>query len=140
MQRAIDQLLRQPEGRHLEFKRAEADPRKVVRTVCAFANTAVGHVVIGVADDGQVLGVPHAASLEERYASVISDSIEPQLVVDLQRLRVGSQELLIIKVPCASILTSRYLLIASRSHAVDCVVCQVFELVPRLIVCATEGS
>ena len=31
MQRAIDHLLRQPGGRHLEFKRAEADPRFVAQ-------------------------------------------------------------------------------------------------------------
>ena len=86
MQRAIDHLLRQPEGRHLEFKRAEADPRKVARTICGFANTAGGHVVIGVADDKQILGIPSAAGLEEQYASVISDSIEPQLIVDFTAL------------------------------------------------------
>ena len=91
MQRTIDQLLRQPEGRTLEFKRAEADPGKVIKSICAFANTAGGHVVIGVGDDREVRGVPDAAGLEERYASVITDRIMPQLVVDLQMITVDAR-------------------------------------------------
>ena len=62
MQRTIDQLLRQPEGRTLEFKRAEADPGKVVKSICAFANTAGGHVVIGVGDDREVRDSPPTES------------------------------------------------------------------------------
>jgi hypothetical protein len=44
------------ESRTLEFKKTLAEMREIVETVCAFANTRGGRVLIGVDDSGQVLG------------------------------------------------------------------------------------
>jgi predicted HTH transcriptional regulator len=52
----IAQLIPQPEGKQLEFKRDLSSPQPIMKTLTAFANTAGGRLIIGVADDGQVLG------------------------------------------------------------------------------------
>ncbi len=79
------ETLKQPEGKTLEFKRDLSSPAGVLRTIVAFANTAGGTLLIGV-DDGirNVRGVPEPLDLEERLASLISDSILPRLVPDLE--------------------------------------------------------
>ena len=55
----VRQLIAQGEGTRVEFKRAEQDvPASLYETVCAFLNKEGGAILLGVADDGEVLGVP----------------------------------------------------------------------------------
>lgn len=73
------ETLRSPEGKTLEFKRDLSSPDPFKRTVVAFANTAGGTILVGVEDKtGYVRGVEEPLSLEERVASLISDSISPE--------------------------------------------------------------
>ena len=44
------ELLKQPEGKTLEFKRDLSSPDGVLRSIIAFANTAGGTLLIGVED------------------------------------------------------------------------------------------
>lgn len=46
----ISELLSQPEGKTLEFKRDLSSPRNILKTLTAFANTAGGVVLIGIED------------------------------------------------------------------------------------------
>lgn len=49
------------------------------RTICAFANSEGGTLLLGVAPDGTVFGVHDAGDLLMRVASSISDSIRPNV-------------------------------------------------------------
>lgn len=81
-------LLKQPEGKSLEFKRDLSSPDGVLRSVVAFANTAGGTLLIGVEDKTRhVRGVKEPLAMEERLASMISDSIAPRLIPELEILR-----------------------------------------------------
>ncbi len=80
-------LLKRPEGKTLEFKRDLSSADGVLRTVVAFANTAGGILLIGVEDTTRhVRGVRDPLDLEERLACMISDSIVPRLIPDLEIL------------------------------------------------------
>lgn len=92
-------LLRQPEGKTLEFKRDLSSPEGVLKTVVAFANTSGGTVLIGVEDrSGSVLGVEEPLDLEERLANLISDRIEPRLVPELEILPFRNTHVLAVQV------------------------------------------
>jgi ATP-dependent DNA helicase RecG len=81
----VETLLSRPEGKTLEFKRDLSSPRSVLRTLVAFANSAGGRVVIGVADRSRdVVGVDRPLDVEERLASLIADSIEPRLLPEIE--------------------------------------------------------
>lgn len=73
----IETLIRQPEGKTLEFKRDLSSPRPLLKTLVAFANSAGGRLVIGVADDRSIHGVADPLDEEERLANLIADSISP---------------------------------------------------------------
>ncbi|MDD9945741.1 MAG: putative DNA binding domain-containing protein, partial [Myxococcales bacterium] len=83
----LTRTLGQPEGKTLEFKRDLSSPAGVMRAVVAFANTAGGTVIIGV-DDGSrhVRGVSNPVELEERLSNMVSDTIRPRLVPDIEVL------------------------------------------------------
>jgi predicted HTH transcriptional regulator len=79
------ELLKRHEGKTLEFKRDVSSPDGILKTLVAFANTAGGTVVIGVEDGSKnVRGVPDVLASEEKLASLISDSIRPRLVPDIE--------------------------------------------------------
>lgn len=81
----IVDALKRPESKTLEFKRDLSSPEGVLRTLVAFANTAGGTVLIGVEDATRhVRGVREPLDLEERLASLISDSILPRLAPDVE--------------------------------------------------------
>ena len=80
----VTELLRQHEGKTLEFKRDLSSPDKVMRSLVAFANGAGGVLLVGVEDGSRrVIGVPNASRTEEQLANFISDRIEPRLVPEL---------------------------------------------------------
>ncbi|MDE2762743.1 MAG: helix-turn-helix domain-containing protein [Gemmatimonadota bacterium] len=100
----LTELVRRPEGKTLEFKRDLSSPAGLLRTVVAFANTAGGTILIGVADRTRdMLGVSDPLRMEERAAKLIRDSIEPRLLPDLEVLSYRDWQLLALRVhPSAS--------------------------------------
>jgi ATP-dependent DNA helicase RecG len=95
----LSDLLSRPESRTLDFKRQEVDLYKSLKTLVAFANTAGGTLVLGVADDGSPLGVEDVKAQEERYANAVSTNIEPPLDVDPEIVRHEGVDLLLVRVP-----------------------------------------
>ena len=81
------ELLRCAEGKTLEFKRDLSSPEGELRTLVAFANTAGGTLLLGVEDTTRhARGILDPLAMEERLASMISDSILPRLVPDREIL------------------------------------------------------
>lgn len=80
-------LLSKHEGKTLEFKRDLSSPRPAMRTLCAFANTAGGTMLVGVEDGTRdVVGVGDPLALEERLCSLVADSIVPLLSPEIEIL------------------------------------------------------
>jgi len=100
----LTEVLRRPEGKTLEFKRDLSSPQGFVRTVAAFANTAGGTILVGVTDRTRdIRGIGDALDLEERAANLISDSIQPRILPDLEVISYRNRQLLAVRVyPSAS--------------------------------------
>ena len=79
------ELLKRHEGKTLEFKRDLSSPEAILKCLVAFANTAGGIIVIGVEDRSKnARGVPDVLRAEEKLANLVSDSIRPRLVPDIE--------------------------------------------------------
>lgn len=90
------------EGKMLEFKRDLSSPIKPLRTIVAFANSAGGRLVVGVEDDGTVIGVADPLGEEERITSLITDRISPQMVPAVDLLTLGDKTVLVVDVPLST--------------------------------------
>src|SRR5436190_1141768 len=78
-------LLKQNEGKTLEFKRDLSSSDRVLKCLVAFANTAGGTLVIGIEDGTKhVRGLPDVLGTEEKLANLIADSIRPRLVPEIE--------------------------------------------------------
>ena len=55
----LRRLIEEGEHEHQDFKYAISDARKIARSISAFANNDGGRLLIGVKDNGAVVGVPN---------------------------------------------------------------------------------
>ncbi len=95
----IADLLKSEESKTLEFKRNLSSPRSLLITLVAFANTAGGLIIIGVADaTHEPVGVDNPLDEEERLCNLIADSISPRLVPNVELTTVEGKTLLVVEV------------------------------------------
>ena len=95
----IAELLKSDEGKTLEFKQDLSSPRNLLKTLVAFANTAGGRIIIGLADKTrEPIGIDNPLDEEERLCNMIADSINPRLVPNLELTTVDGKTLLVIEV------------------------------------------
>ncbi|OZC03384.1 AlbA family DNA-binding domain-containing protein [Rubricoccus marinus] len=88
------------EGRYLEFKNRVPRPDRLAREIIALANTDGGKVLIGVDDDGSVVGVKDAD--EELFAlrEALGGRVEPEVEIEVEPVRVSRRRLaLVVDVP-----------------------------------------
>ncbi len=96
---SILELLRNPEGKTLEFKRDLSSSLGIVRTLIAFANTAGGTLIVGVEDKTHyIVGVSDPLSQEEKITNFISDLIEPLILPEVEIIPYKQTQILIIHV------------------------------------------
>ncbi len=93
------EILTRPEGKTLEFKRDLSSTDGVLKTLVAFANTAGGTLLVGVEDRTRnVRGVAQALDVEERIANIVSDSIAPRLLPEIEILPWRRTQLIAVQV------------------------------------------
>ena len=98
MNPGIHPLLVQAEGKTLEFKRDLSSPQNALKTLVAFAHSAGGRLVIGVDDARRVAGVADPLAEEERICNLITDSIAPRLIPNVELMSIGDATVLIVEV------------------------------------------
>lgn len=79
----LARLIEGGEGKSLEFKRGLPRDAKVARTLCAFANTRGGLLLIGVGDRGELVGAPRPRATMAHLRAVASEHLEPSLEVQV---------------------------------------------------------
>ena len=80
----VDGRVIQPESKTREYKQDLSSPEKAMRAIVAFANSAGGQLVIGVADDGKVVGVDDPLLEQERLTNLIADWVSPQIMPTIE--------------------------------------------------------
>src|SRR5574342_558134 len=94
----IAELIQQPESRILEFKQDLSSLTPILKTIVAFANTAGGILVIGVSNNGTVIGIHDVFKAEEALANAIADSIAPTILPEIEAATINGKSVLLIKV------------------------------------------
>ncbi len=88
----IKNLILTGEGYHIEFK--QALDKSLIDTVCAFANSSGGYILMGVADDKTIKGI----DTSNRFRSKIQDllgQLQPKLDISVE----VKKNLMVIHVP-----------------------------------------
>ncbi|MFN6380663.1 MAG: RNA-binding domain-containing protein [Flavobacteriales bacterium] len=93
----IKNLIKQGESGQLEFKEI-VRKEDIAKTLCAFLNADGGTVLIGVNDNGKIIGVDQADKSVAELKQYLFQSIIPEAPVTISKETIGPKEILLIKV------------------------------------------
>jgi ATP-dependent DNA helicase RecG len=81
----ITVLISRGKGKTLEFKESLPQGDKLAKTVVAFSNTAGGKILIGVKDNGKLIGVPTEVihETQDQIANILHDSVSPVVLPEI---------------------------------------------------------
>jgi predicted HTH transcriptional regulator len=97
----IKELIKQPEGRRLEFKSVLPENADLAKTIVAFANDAGGELYIGVRNNSrEVVGVAEdeLMAIEEKISSIIYDRCYPAILPEITFLTEEDKHLIKVSV------------------------------------------
>ena len=98
---SILDIINQPEGRRIEFKKELPSVSDLSKTIVAFSNDAGGELFIGIQDDPRkIVGVAEEdlLILEERISNMIHDNCYPVIIPDISVVNVDGKYLLRVTV------------------------------------------
>jgi ATP-dependent DNA helicase RecG len=103
----IKRLLAEGEGLTVEYKECvDRLNNSVWETVCSFSNRYGGHLILGVTDSGDVLGVNrNAASLmRKNFVNMLNNpqKISPSLFLMLEEIEIDGKLLLYVYIPISA--------------------------------------
>ena len=117
-------LIQGGENLQVEFKKSTTEITKdVYDTVCSFSNRDGGTIILGVKDNGEILGVaPDAVDrMKKDFVTSINNGqkINPPLYLQPETCTVNGHTLLVIQVPSGSQVCRHHGRIFDRSHEAD---------------------
>lgn len=87
------------EDLHTEFKEFFSDNEDIAKSIVCFANTDGGQLVVGVDDNGEIVGVENIDELLRRIDDVAYNRCEPPVTIVQETLSIENRTVLIINVP-----------------------------------------
>jgi len=120
----IEKIIAQGEGISIEFKEAkEKVPASFYETVVSFANTNGGVVLLGVDDDGKVIGIQpeYKAKFLKNIATALNsiDNINPVLYLNPTAIDYDGKMIIVVQVPVSSQVHDHAGRIYIREYEVD---------------------
>ncbi|RSK50213.1 AlbA family DNA-binding domain-containing protein [Hymenobacter rigui] len=94
------ELIKQGEGERLEFKQRTTHPTRIARTLSSLANTHGGRVLVGVDDNGRVLGVRDVEEELFQLRQAAQHYIDPPIRLRFEEVETeNGRTVLIVTVP-----------------------------------------
>ena len=90
----LESLIAQGEGYNLEFKQALPSKLSELSTeLCAFSNAAGGMLLVGIKDDGSIIGIDLDNTMRSRIQDIISN-IEPRPEITISEVQFQDKNIL----------------------------------------------
>lgn len=96
--RNIRILIQQGESLTLEYKREISSPLKVAKLMVAFSNSRGGRVLIGVNDQGEILGVRNLKLQKKYLISAARDFCDPPISPGTETVALDGKKILVVNV------------------------------------------
>ena len=95
----LKNLIATGESSFLEFKHKVASPEKLAKEIAAFANTKGGKLLIGVADNGEIVGVESYMEEEFWISQAAEDCCVPEPEITIELVSFNGIDVLLVDVP-----------------------------------------
>jgi len=94
----LTQLIKKGESQTLEFKTSLRLRNEIGETISAFSNTNSGIVLVGVSDEGKILGVEIGKKTVEDLANYVKENTDPQIYPGIKVHQVDSKNIIAITI------------------------------------------
>lgn len=95
----LKNLIATGESSFLEFKHKVASPEKIAKEMVAFANTNGGRILIGVDDNGDIVGIESYYEEEFWLRQAAEEVCVPALNINIEMVHAGKKDVLVVEVP-----------------------------------------
>lgn len=98
------ELIEKGEDSQTQFKERFESIDALAAEICAFSNSNGGNIIVGVSDDGEIIGPKkeNIKKLNEWVSSTCSQKIDPQVNVTTQNIKYQDKIVIVISVPMGS--------------------------------------
>ncbi|ASQ90179.1 transcriptional regulator [Prosthecochloris sp. GSB1] len=86
------------ETRHTEFKRLVHSPKKIAKSIVAFANTEGGTILVGVDDDRRITGIHSEKEMLEIVYEAVKLHTEPAVAIETEVVEYKKRLVLMVHV------------------------------------------
>jgi len=97
----ISELIRRGENERIEFKQElieEKTQHRFVESVVAFSNSYGGTVLVGVSDNGDVVGISDPKREEEKIRNILRSKCAPIVEPDIKTRLINEKSILVVQV------------------------------------------
>ncbi len=94
----IEKIIKSGEWENIEFKSSLAERKEILETICAFSNSAGGTILVGVDDEGNVLGIKIGKNTIQELINEIKFSLEPLIIPNIEVVDLKNKKILVINV------------------------------------------
>lgn len=96
----VKEWINRGENEFVEFKEVLKHADDVMKTVVAFANTKGGIIILGVKDDGSIVGSDESVeSVKKRLGGMISSKCDPPIDFTVKRIEFDDKGIIYVKIP-----------------------------------------
>lgn len=95
------ELIRNGENSGVEFKRDDVRAEDVAKELCALANLEGGHLLLGVDDDGTIVGLTRSGEEIEQWIMNIcrGDNLQPPVIPYWETIAMDGQLVGVVSLP-----------------------------------------
>ncbi|MBC8145955.1 MAG: ATP-binding protein [bacterium] len=97
--RTLRQIIEVGETDTVEFKRKFSGFEKIAREMIALANTRGGVLLIGVDDDGSIVGVPSEKSEIELIEVTAEHYVDPPIEAEIDIVDIDGEDVIVVRIP-----------------------------------------
>lgn len=93
------EIVEKGEDSYTEFKEERAHSDQLAAEIVAFANTEGGNLIVGVSDEGEIIGVTNLDKEMQRIDNICANNCEPTVYTTIEKLVIDDKKILIVKIP-----------------------------------------
>jgi len=93
------EIVKKGEDSYTEFKEEKVHSDNLAAEIVAFANTEGGNLIVGVSDEGEIIGVTNLDKEMQRIDNICANNCEPTVYATIEKLVIDDKKILIVKIP-----------------------------------------
>ncbi len=94
----IKEIILKGESETVEFKKSLSEWKEIIETVAAFSNTKGGVILVGIDDNGKVIGVEIGKGTIEELTNRILTNTEPKIYPEIVTMTVDDKEIIMVNI------------------------------------------